>query len=53
MDSFRKAVKAKMNGTAATPAQPVVSGTKASAFKSLSEADVIAKVGPLFTADQK
>lgn len=53
MDTFRQAVKAKMNGTAATPAQPVVSGTQASAFKSLSEADVIAKVGPLFTADQK
>lgn len=53
MDTFRKEVKAKMNGTAATPAQPVVSGTQASAFKSLSEADVIAKVGPLFTADQK
>lgn len=53
MDTFRQAVKAKMSGTTATPAQPVVSGTQASAFKSLSEADVIAKVGPLFTADQK
>ena len=53
MDTFRQAVKAKMSGTTATPAQPVVSGTQASAFKSLTEADVIAKVGPLFTADQK
>lgn len=31
----------------------MTSGTQASAFKNLSEADVIAKVGPLFTADQK
>lgn len=53
MDTFRQAVKAKMNGTAATPVTPVVSGTQASTFKSLTEADVIAKVGPLFTADQK
>lgn len=51
MDTFRQAVKAKMNGTA--PSAPVTSGTQASAFKNLSEADVIAKVGPLFTADQK
>ena len=50
MDTFRQAVKAKMNGTVSTP---VVSGMQASAFKNLSEADIIAKVGPLFTADQK
>ena len=53
MDTFRQAVKAKMSGTAPTPAEPAVSGTQASAFKDLSEAEVIAKVGPLLTADQK
>lgn len=52
MDSFRQAVKAKMNG-APEPSVPETSGTQASAFKNLSEADVIAKVGPLFTANQK
>lgn len=51
MDTFRQAVKAKMSGN--EPSAPVTSGTQASAFKNLSEADVIAKVGPLFTADQK
>lgn len=51
MDTFRQAVKAKMSGT--EPYAPVTSGTQASVFKNLSEADVIAKVGPLFTADQK
>lgn len=51
MDTFRQAVKTKMSGTA--PSAPVASGTQASSFKNMSEADVIAKVGPLFTADQK
>lgn len=51
MDSFRQAVKEKMSGTA--PSAPVISGTQASSFKNKSEAAVIAKVGPLFTADQK
>jgi flagellum-specific peptidoglycan hydrolase FlgJ len=50
MDTFRKAVKAKMNTASETSD---ASGTQASAFKNLSESDVIAKVGPLFTADQK
>ena len=49
MDTFRQAVKAEMAG-AATPAP---SGLQAIAFKDMSEADIIAKVGPLFTADQK
>ena len=49
MDTFRQAVKAEMAG-AATPAP---SGLQATAFKDMSEADIIAKVGPLFTADQK
>ena len=54
MDTFRQAVKAKMSGTPApAPSVPETSGTQATAFKNLSEADVIAKVGPLFTADQK
>lgn len=50
MDTFRQAVKEKMNGTGEAP---VISGTQASAFKNLSENDVIAKVGPLFNADMK
>lgn len=54
MDTFRQAVKSKMNGASEpAPSVPVTSGTQASAFKNLSEAAVIAKVGPLFTADQK
>nr|DAJ09903.1 MAG TPA: Muramidase (flagellum-specific) [Caudoviricetes sp.] len=54
MEAFRQEVKAKMNGTSApAPSVPETFGTQASAFKNLSEADVIAKVGPLFTADQK
>ena len=47
MDTFRKAVKAAMGGTTAA------TGLQAGALKNLSEADVIEKVGPLFTADQK
>ena len=54
MDTFRQAVKAKMNEEPApAPSVPETSGTQASAFKNMSEADVIAKVGPIFTADQK
>lgn len=49
MDGFRKAVKAAMDGDSANDTK----GLQASALKDLSEADVIAKVGPLFTADQK
>ena len=45
MDGFRKAVKAAM--TVET------FGTQATEFANLSEAEVIAKVGVLFTADQK
>ena len=47
MDTFRKAVKAAMGGTT------VATDLQAGALKDLSEAEVIAKVGPLFTADQK
>ena len=47
MDTFRKAVKAAMGETTAA------TGLQAGALKDLSEAEVIAKVGPLFTADQK
>lgn len=50
MDGFRKAVKAKMDGGTS---DSTTSGLQASSLKNLSEADVIAKVGPLFTADQK
>lgn len=52
MNGFRQAVKAAMNGSGSS------GGTgnadlQASALKNLSEAEVIAKVGSLFTADQK
>ena len=53
MDGFRKAVKAKMNGSGSSGGGTGTSGLQASVLKNLSEADVIAKVGPLFTADQK
>ncbi len=50
MDGFRKDVKAKMSGgTADTNG----SGLQASSLKNLSEADVIVRVGPLFTKNQK
>ena len=49
MDTFRQAVKTEMAGAAT----PVPSGLQATTFKDMSEADIIAKVGPLFTADQK
>lgn len=47
MDGFRQDVKKAMNGTVGT------SGTQAAEFAGLSEGEVIAKVGALFTADQK
>lgn len=49
MDTFRAAVKAKM-GSGITGTNI---GTQAKGFSNLTEAQVIAKVGPLFTADQK
>lgn len=49
MDTFRAAVNAAMNGSASQPAD----GLQAAELKNLSEADVIKKVGALFTADQK
>lgn len=54
MDTFRQAVKAQMEGGSASTAPAVTpSGLQASTFKSMADADVIKKVGPLFTADQK
>lgn len=54
MDTFRQAVKAKMEGGTAPAQTPAASaGLQASNFKSMTDADVIKKVGPLFTADQK
>lgn len=47
MSTFRKAVKAAMGEKAKT------TGTQATTFKNMSEAQVIEAVGPLFTADQK
>lgn len=51
MDGFRKAVKAKM--TEGTSGKEVSGGLQATEFSSLTEAQVIEKVGNLFTADQK
>ena len=48
MDEFRKAVKAAMDGSADIP-----TGTQASVFAGLSEKEIIAKAGALFTADMK
>lgn len=50
MDTFRKAVKDAMDGG---NSNNETFGLQAAELKDLSEADVIAKVGPLFTADQK
>lgn len=52
MNGFRQAVKAAMNGSGSSGGTESA-GLQASALKNLSEAEVIAKVGPLFTADQK
>lgn len=49
MDTFRAAVKVAMNGNTTV----TTTGTQATEFANLGEAEVIAKVGPLFTADQK
>ena len=47
MDTFRKAVKAKMGGSIKT------SGTQASEFANLTEAQAVAKIGPLCREDMK
>lgn len=51
MDGFRKAVKAAMGGNSSGNTSS--GNTQATAFADLTEAQVIAKVGPLFTQDQK
>lgn len=51
MDGFRKAVKAAMEGSSSGDTSS--GNTQATEFASLAEEQVIAKVGPLFTADQK
>lgn len=48
MGDLADKVTAALSGSADT-----VSGTQATIFASLSEADAVKKVGPLFTADQK
>lgn len=52
MNTFRKAVKDKMAGTTATPANPST-GMQATVFKNLSEAEAAAKIGELCKADMK
>ncbi len=46
-------VTAELGGNGTTDSQPTTKGTQAIAFKNLTEAQVIEKVGSLFTADQK
>lgn len=48
MDGFRKAVKAAM-----TKSEDAASGIQATSLKDMEESAVIAKIGALFTADQK
>ena len=47
MDTFRKAVKAKMSGSVKTK------GTQASEFVNFTEAQAVAKIGPLCREDMK
>lgn len=52
MDTFRKAVKAKMDGgTSTTPEQ--TKGTQAAEFKNLTETQAAAKIGKLCQCDMK
>lgn len=51
MNGFRKAVKEAMEGSFSGDTSS--GNTQATEFASLTEEQVIAKVGPLFTADQK
>ena len=53
MDSIGTALLSGGNDLFAICLHVETVGTQASAFKNLSEADVIARVGSLFTADQK
>ena len=50
MDTFRKAVKDAMGRGSGSEAY---GGLQAKAFRDLTEVQVVEKVGPLFTADQK
>ena len=52
MDGFRKAVKAAMESGGSSDSASS-GNTQAKEFAGLTEEQVIAKVGPLFTADQK
>ena len=44
---------AKVTAALGTPAAPVTTGLQATALKTLTDAEVVAKVAPLFTANQK
>lgn len=44
---------AKVTAALGTPAAPVTTGLQATALKALTDAEVVAKVAPLFTANQK
>ncbi len=46
-------VTTELGGNSTTDSQPTTKGTQATVFKNLTEAQVIEKVGALFTADQK
>ena len=53
MNTFRKAVKDKLSGTASEEKPQVASGTQAVIFKTLTEEQAVAKIGELCKADSR
>ena len=51
MNTFRKAVKDNLSGTASEEKPQAVSGTQASIFQSMTEKQAVAKIGELCQAD--
>ena len=51
MNTFRKAVKDKLSGTASEEKPQAASGTQASIFQSMTEKQAVAKIGELCQAD--
>ena len=53
MNTFRKAVKDKLSGTASGEKPQATSGTQASIFQSMTEEQAVAKIGELCKADSR
>lgn len=53
MNTFRKAVKDKLSGTASEEKPQAASGTQASIFQSMTEEQAVAKIGELCQADSR